>query len=126
MKNIVIERSRAGERGAVGLPTLLLLVVAGAVVFLAVKFVPVYAEQKRVLYDVNELANKATVRGSKEDHIAKEIKKIRLDNELPEDSITLTSRDKRVHIVVGYTRTVDLLFTTYEWQVKHTAVGKEL
>jgi len=120
------ERSRAGERGAIHIKTAIMIAVAASVLFLILKLGPVYIEQRKVMYDVEELARIAAVRGWKEDKIAPEINKIRGAYELPEGSINLVSRDQAVHIAVGYIRKIDLLVTTYEWKVEHMVVGKEL
>ena len=120
------ERSRAGERGAINIKTAIMIAAALTVVFLILKLGPAYIEQRKVMYDVEELARIAAVRGWKEDKITPEINKIRGTYELPEGAINLVSRDQAVHIAVGYTRKIDLLVTTYEWKVEHTVVGKEL
>ncbi|HKP84983.1 MAG TPA: hypothetical protein VJZ26_02730 [Blastocatellia bacterium] len=126
MRDVISGDSRAGERGAVTIKTLLLLFVVACVVFVAVKFVPIYIEQRGVIYDVEELARIAAVRGWKEDKITPEITKIRGKYELPEGSINLTGRDQSVRISVGYIRAIDLLVTTYDWKVEHMVIGKEI
>jgi len=126
MRDVISADSRAGERGAVTIKTLLLIFVVACVVFAAIKFVPVYVEQRGVIYDVEELARIAAVRGWKEDKITPELNKIRGKYELPEGSINLVGRDQSVRIAVGYTRAIDLLVTTYDWKVEHTIIGKEI
>lgn len=117
---------RASERGAVSIKSILMLVIAGVAVLFAVKLVPVYIEQRGVIYDVDELARVATVRGWKEDKITPEINKIRGKYELPEGSINFVNEDRNVKINIGYSRAVDLLVTTYAWKVQHTVTGKEI
>jgi hypothetical protein len=91
------------------------------------KLVPVYVEQRKVIFDVEELARIATVRSFKDERIVPEITKIRSTYELPEGSINLLQRvGPGVQIGVNYSRSVDLLVTTYSWKVEHTVVGKEL
>ncbi len=124
MNNITAERS--AERGAISIKTLLVLVVLAAAAFAVIKIAPVYVEQQRIVHDVDDLANKATVRGMKEDKINQEIKRIRGEYDLPEKGINLVSRDKSVQISVSYQRDIDFLVTSYSWKVDHTAVGKEL
>jgi len=123
MNKITAERS---ERGAISIKTLLVLVVLVAAAFVVIKIAPVYIEQQRIVHDVDDLANKAAVRGMKEDKINQEIKRIRGEYDLPEKGINLVSRDKGVQISVSYQRDIDLLVTSYSWKVDHTAVGKEL
>ena len=113
MSDIISADSRASERGAANIKTVIMLFVAASVVLLAIKLVPVYIEQRGVIYDVEELARIAAVRGWKEDKITPELNKIRGKYELPEGSISLTGRDQYVRINVGYSRAVDLLVTTY-------------
>lgn len=126
MNNTARERSRAGERGAISIRAAVMMVIAGTALFLLLKLGPVYLEQRKVIYDVEEVARIAAVRGWKEDKIAPELNKIRGNYELPEGSINLVNRDQAVHIAVDYTRKIDLLVTTYEWKVERKVVGKEL
>ena len=119
--------TRAGERGAVTIKAIVLVFFLVCAVFVAMKLVPVYVEQRKVIYDVEELARIATVRGYKDDRIAPELAKIRTAYDLPEGSINLLERvGPGVQIGIAYTRSVDLLVTTYDWKVEHRIVGKEL
>jgi hypothetical protein len=124
MKNI---DSRAGERGAVSIKTLFTFLLIGAVVFAAVKLVPVYTEQRQVIYDVDDLANKAAVRNLKEDEVKKAIDTLHSKYSLPVGSIKLDSvGDNKAKISLGYTKAIDLLVTTYDWKVTYTANGKSI
>jgi hypothetical protein len=125
MSDIISTDSRAGERGAVNIKTLIMLVVAAFAVLFAIKLVPVYIEQRGVIYDVEELARIAAVRGWKEDKITPEINKIRGKYELPEGSISFAGRDQSIQINVGYSRAIDLFVTTYAWKVERKIIGKE-
>lgn len=119
--------SRAGERGAVSIKNLLTFLLLGLVVFAAVKVVPVYTEQRQVVYDVDDLANKAAVRNLKEDEVKKAIIALCSKYSLPEGSIKLDSLgDNKARISLGYTKAVDFLVTTYDWKVNHTADGKSI
>ncbi|MFL6275270.1 MAG: hypothetical protein ACJ74G_08655 [Blastocatellia bacterium] len=119
--------SRARQRGAVSIKTIVILFVLFCAAFLMLKLVPVYVEQRKVIFEVEELARIATVRSFKDERIVPEITKIRGTYELPEGSINLLQRvGPGVQIGVNYTRSVDLLVTTYSWKVEHTIVGKEL
>jgi hypothetical protein len=126
MSDVTSANSRATERGAANIKSILMIFVAACVVFIAVKLVPIYIEQRGVIYDVEELARIAAVRGWKEDKIAPELNKIRGKYELPEGSIKFISREDTVRINVGYSRAVDLLVTTYAWKVERIVVGKEI
>ena len=118
---------RAGERGAVTIKTLVMVFLFICGVFLGIKLVPVYVEQRKVMYDVEELARIAAVRGYKEEKITPEIGKICGTYDLPAGSNNFLQRDAQsVKIAVNYTRSVDLLVTTYSWKVDHTVIGKEL
>lgn len=118
---------RAGERGAVSIKTILMVFLLLCGVFAGMKLVPVYVEQRKVMYDVEELARIAAVRGYKEDKITPEIGKICGTYDLPAGAINFLQRDTQgVKIAVNYTRSVDLLVTTYSWKVDHTVIGKEL
>jgi hypothetical protein len=119
--------SRARQRGAVSIKTIVILFFLFCAAFLMLKLVPVYVEQRKVIFEVEELARIATVRSFKDERIVPEITKIRGTYELPEGSINLLQRvGPGVQIGVNYTRSVDLLVTTYSWKVEHTIVGKEL
>ena len=126
MSDIISTDSRKGERGAANIKTVIMLFIAALVVVLAIKLVPVYIEQRGIIYDVEELARIAAVRGWKEDKITPEINKIRGKYELPEGSISFAGRDQSVRINVGYSRSVDLFVTTYAWKVERTIIGKEI
>lgn len=115
------------QRGAVSIKTLLALALIGVLAFLAIKIVPVYVEQQRVVHDVNELARIAAVRGWKEDKINKDIQRISGEYSLPDNGINfVSSGEKGVQIAISYQRNIDLLVTTYQWKVDHTAIGKDL
>lgn len=127
MNRVRQDKARAGERGAVSIKTIFIMLVAGAVLFAVMKFVPVYVEQNKLLHDIDELARVAALRGYKEEKINMDIERIRGEYELPKGSINMVAgADKKVEITVQYTRSIDLLVATYEWQVEHKARGKEL
>lgn len=126
MKNEAVVNSRAGERGAISIKTLFMFLVAATGVFLVIKIAPVYIEQKKVSYAVDELARVAAVRGWKEDKINQDIKRLSGEYDLPDGSINFTARERNVQIVVGYHRDIDLLVTTYTWQVSYTTIGREI
>ena len=106
--------------------TLFIVLAAMAFVFALIRFVPVYIEQNKLIHDVDELARVAALRGYKEERIHTDIERLRSAYELPEGSINMVSKDNKVEITLGYTRTIDLIVTTYDWQVEHKARGKEL
>jgi len=126
MKTEFEVRSRERERGAVSLKAVFLLSIAGALIFTLVKFVPVYVEQKQLMHEVDELARTAAVRNWNDDRIALDVKRLRTDYSLPDNSINFVSKDRHVQVVIGYKRDIDLLVTNYVWQVDYTANGKEL
>ena len=79
--------SRARQRGAVSIKTIVILFVLFCAAFLMLKLVPVYVEQRKVIFVVEELARIATVRSFKDERIVPEITKIRGTYELPEGSM---------------------------------------
>lgn len=126
MSNTAGKETRTGERGAISIKTLLVLVFVGVTALLVIKITPVYVEQTRVIHDATELANKAAVRGWKEDRINSEIKLVQKEYDLPEGGITFVTRDEKgVRLGVAYQRNIDLFLTTYEWKVDHPVVGKD-
>ncbi|MFY9610222.1 MAG: hypothetical protein WAU45_16615 [Blastocatellia bacterium] len=127
MKTDLLEtNSRSDERGAISIKALLGLSIAAVAVFTLIKFVPVYVEQQQLIHEVDELARTAAVRGWRDDRIALDVKRLRSEYSLPDDSINFVSKDRRVQVVVGYKRDIDLLLTSFTWQVDYTANGKEL
>jgi hypothetical protein len=117
---------RAGERGAINIKVALTLFIMSALVFALIKLIPVYVEQRDVIYRVDELARIAAVRNYKEERINEDIEKLRSEFDLPEKSISLVPGQKPLKITIVYTRPVNLLVTTYDWKVEHTATGREL
>ena len=119
--------SRANERGAVSIKTLLTFVTIAVILFAAIKLLPVYTEQRQIIYDVEELANKAAVRNLKEDEIKKAIDNVRVKYSLPENSINLVSNSQtNMQISLVYTKAIDFMVTTYNWKVNYMATGKSL
>jgi hypothetical protein len=117
--------SRPGERGAVSIKSLLTFLILGVIVFATVKIIPVYMEQRQVVHEVDEIANKAAVRNLKEDEVKKALETLRVKYGLPEGSIKLESLgDNKAKISLGYSKAIDLLVTTYNWKVDFTADGK--
>jgi len=127
MSNVTGTDARSRERGAISIKVLLILISIGVAAFIVIKIAPVYIDERQVTYKVDDLANKSAVRNSKEDQIYKAIEVIRKEYDLPEDSITLVSREQgRVQISINYQKDIDLLVTTYQWKVAHTVSGKDL
>lgn len=126
MKTDLEPNQRSGERGAISIKALLSLAIAAVAIFAVIKFVPVYVEQQQLIHEVDELARTAAVRGWRDDRIALDVKRLRSEYSLPEDSINFVSKDRRVQVIVGYKRDIDLLVTSFIWQVDYTANGKEL
>ena len=126
MKTYLETNPRSGEQGAISIKALLGLTIAAVAVFTLIKFVPVYVEQQQLIHEVDELARTAAVRGWRDDRIALDVKRLRSEYSLPDDSINFVSKDRRVQVVVAYKRDIDLLVASYTWQVGYTANGKEL
>jgi hypothetical protein len=119
--------SHISERGAVSVKTLLTFLSLGLLVFATVKIFPVYMEQRQVVYEVDEIANKAAVRNLKEEEVKKAIETLRVKYDLPEGSIKLESLgDNKAKISLGYTKAIDFIVTTYNWKVDFMADGKAL
>lgn len=121
------EGLRDRDRGAVKITTVLATLIVLSVLFVLVKIVPVYVEERQIIHEVEELARIASVRGYDDDRIAENIKRINGSFSLGNQSISLVSRDPgTVKLGLKYTRSVDLLVTTYQWKVEHTATGRSL
>lgn len=127
MNRLHNDNARSGERGAVSIKALLIMLAAAAVLFAVIKFVPVYVEQNKLIYDVDELARVASLRGYEDEKITRDIERIRGEYELPKDSIVMVSSgSNKVQLTLTYTRTIDLLVTSYEWQVEHKTPARFL
>ncbi len=126
MSNLTGLQMRPRERGAITIKAALILVFLFVAGFIVVKVTPAYVEQTKIVHDVNELARIAAVRGWKEEKINQDIKRIRVEYELPENAINLVGRDNGVQITIGYERNIDLFVTNYTWRVDQTAIGKDL
>jgi Flp pilus assembly protein TadG len=117
---------RKNERGAVQIKTVVALFIIGILVFLLIKFVPVYIKRQELAHDVDELARISAVRGYKADRINKEIGEVIKRYELADNSVSLQSAEQgRVLIAVSHNFAVDLYLTTYNWQYDYTATGKD-
>jgi Flp pilus assembly protein TadG len=119
-------QSRAGERGAVSIKTILILLVLAVVVFVVIKVTPVYLEQRSLTYRLDELANKVAVRNPKPDDVRKEVDNIRKEYNLPDGSINFTTSTDTAQISLSYNRSIDFLVTTYDWKVDYKVTGKPL
>ena len=122
-----IVNHRASERGAVSIKTLFTFALVGAVILTLVKILPVYAEQRQIIYDVDELANKCAIRNIKTDDVKKAITELTSKYSLPEGSISLISHEQdRAQITLSYKKSIDFIVTNYDWKVDHVALGKAL
>ncbi|MEK6299316.1 MAG: DUF4320 family protein [Acidobacteriota bacterium] len=126
MKTELKTRSRDRERGAVSIKAVLGLFVVAVAIFTLIKFVPVYVEQQQLKHECDELARSAANQGWKGDRIERGVKKLRTDYNLPDGSINFEAQDRRVRVIVGYKRDIELLVTSYTWQVDYTADEKGL
>jgi Flp pilus assembly protein TadG len=125
--NEVESESRKGERGAVSVKAVLIVVFLAVALLLLIKMVPVYIEQQQIQHNTDELARKASlgIAAYSKDKINNEIQSMINEYGLPEGSIQISSIDgNHAEINVKYTRNVDLLLTSYAWDVTYTAVGK--
>ena len=126
MMEAAVTKARPGERGAVSIKMILVLLLVAATVVIVVKVVPVYIEQRAVLFDVDEVARIAYVRNLTDEKIKMELEKVRTKNDLPVDSLTLLGRDGIVKVQVSYSRTINLLVTDYVWRVDRAISSKSL
>jgi hypothetical protein len=118
--------AREGERGAISIKALLIFTLFAASLFVVIKIVPAYVEQRTVIHDIEELARIASVRNLSDEKIKVEIERVRTGNDLPDGSITLGARDKTVRVKIAYSRTINFLVTSYIWKVDEEVIGKSL
>jgi uncharacterized membrane protein len=119
--------ARPRERGAISIRVLLTLILIGIAAFVVIKIAPVYIDERQLAFKVDDLANKSAVRNTKEVDINKAIEVIRQEYDLPENSISLVSREAgKVKISINYQKDIDFLVTTYQRKVNYTVNGKDL
>src|SRR5215813_13213723 len=122
--NQTVQR-RTSESGAVAIKTLLIFAMIGSVMLILIKILPVYTEQRQIIFDVDELANKAAVRILKADEVKKAIGDLASKYALPDGSINLVAHDQnKAQISVSYKKSIDFYVTNYDWKVDHVAFGK--
>jgi uncharacterized membrane protein len=127
MSNATGADARPRERGAISIKVLLSLIFIGIAAFIVIKIAPIYIDERQLTFKVDDLANKSAVRSTKEVDINKAIEFIRQEYDLPENSISLVSREPgRVKISVSYQKDIDFLVTTYQRKFAYTAAGKDL
>jgi hypothetical protein len=120
-----LSNTRASERGAINIKTLLVISLAAIAIFSVFKIAPVYTEQRQVIYDTDELANKCAVRNMKMEEVKKAAESLRTKYSLPEGSINVIAvSDNKTQINVSYSKDIDLLVTKYNWKVDYMANGK--
>jgi hypothetical protein len=127
MNNLFAGKQAESQRGAMSIKSVIILVVVAACIFSAIKVVPVYIEQRTVIDEVDELSRKAAmnIAAYNPDKINTALQIVQRDHELPDGSLTLDSiGDNSAQIAVKYTRKIDLLITTYAWNVDYVSVGK--
>lgn len=125
MSNMDGMKSCQAERGAVKISTVLLVFFLLAITFAVIKIAPVYSEERQLTHEIDELARISAVRNYKIDQVEKGIEKLRNDFGLAENSIVLTSHaQNQVQIDMKYNKVINLLVTTYDWKVQHSAKGK--
>ena len=118
-------QTRTSENGAVTIKTLLTFAIIGVAMLILIKIIPVYTEQRQIIFDVDELANKAAVRNLKADDVKKAIGDLASKYALPEGSINLVAHDQnKAQIAVSYKKSIDFFVTNYDWKVDHVAFGK--
>jgi len=126
-RNDVKSTSREGERGAVTIKAVLIVVCLVIAAVVLIKVVPVYIEQQQIYHDTDELARKAALGTAaySKDKIEREIVSITQNYGLPEGSIQLaTLEGNHSEISVKYTREIDFFIASYSWGVEYRAVGK--
>ncbi|MEW6207544.1 MAG: hypothetical protein AB1631_04200 [Acidobacteriota bacterium] len=117
--------TRARERGAVKIQTVLTFLIVGMLAFAIIKIAPIYVEQRSIQTKVDELARVSALRNYKPEKVNTEIEKLINDNDLPAGSVTVAvMAENKVHLKLKYTRTIDFLVTQYDWAVDYTAEGR--
>ncbi len=120
-----VANARASERGAISIKTLFVLVFSAIAIFSVFKIAPIYTEQRQIIFDADELANKSAVRNMKADEVKRAAENLRDKYSLPEGSINvIAAGDNKTQINVSYSKEIDFLLTKYNWKVDYIANGK--
>lgn len=117
--------TNSGERGAVTIKAVLTLAFLATVIFVTIKIVPVYIQQRELIHEVDEIARRAALGSVGQDRILREIERVRAEYRLPEGSINLSSSGRdAADVALKYNVPIDFFVTTYIWEVDYKATSK--
>ena len=120
-----VER-RPSDSGVGSLRALFALLVLGAVVYVAVKTVPIYVNNYEVQDYIRQLAIKSSVERVKPEAIQDQVTAHAVEKDLPvtRDDVKVTINSGKVRIDMDYTVPVDL--KVYTWPLHFTPSSEDV
>ncbi len=114
--------TRRGERGGSRLKFLIVVVVLGLAAYAGYLYLPVQFDAMRFKDLMQHDADVAATQGYPITWITDQLKKSLAEFNIPVDAtITPSQQDNRMSVRVQYTRPIEFLGYTYEYEFDHTA-----
>ncbi len=114
--------ARHGERGGSRLKFLIVIAILGLTAYAGYLFLPVQFDAMRFKDLMQHDADVAATQGYPITWITDQLKKSRVEFNIPENmSITPSQRDNRMAVRVQYTRPIEFFGYTYQYEFDHTA-----
>jgi hypothetical protein len=114
--------TRRGERGGSRLKFLIVVVVLGLAAYAGYLYLPVQFDAMRFKDLMQHDADVAATQGYPITWITDQLKKSLAEFNIPPDAtITPSQQDNRMSVRVQYTRPIEFLGYTYEYEFDHTA-----
>jgi hypothetical protein len=120
MNTTRLRRARASERGEGYLRLVVFLAVLIILAYLAFQNVPTYFEVQNLEHDLAELVRGTGVINLPVERIQPQVKKIADQYNVPMTDIKLEKSGKTTKLTLNTTRQIDLIVTTYDWQISKT------
>lgn len=119
---------RAGERGGTRLKFLIVVAIIAAVAYAGYQFIPVAYEATTYKSEVMQpIVDKAAMMGQSTSWVSDQLRASGKDYGVPEDArITPDRINGRMQVRVQFTRPINLLGYTYDYNVDQTAKSTEM
>ena len=118
---------RRGERGGSRIKFLIVVLIFGAAVYAGYLWVPVQFDAYRFKDLMQHDADVAATQGYPVTWISDQLKKSLAEYNIPAEAvITPTQQENRMAVRVQYTRPIEFLGYTYQYEFDHTAKSREV
>jgi hypothetical protein len=119
-------RNRRGERGEGRVKFLVTVAILAVVAYMGYQYVPVEFKAYQIKDYMQEVVNKAAAMGKDGEWLKAQLKEASArDYDVPDAVITTAQRDGRLEARMQYTRSIPLLFYTYQYNFDYTAKSTE-